>query len=107
MDLMPTSEPVRILFAISVAASALLIIWTRARRRPSTKLPPGPALDPLIGGFRTMPVEQQWETFARWTKSWGVSPCLFATMSLDDKRMRRGHCIHITLRYSDHRDQLY
>ena len=64
---------VRIALAASASIVAVLFIWMWARKRPSYKLPPGPPLDPLIGGLRTMPSEHQWETFAEWSKTWGGS----------------------------------
>ena len=71
MSLLPMSEHNRIIFGVVGSALVLFIMWTQARRHLGTKLPPGPPLDFFIGGLRTMPTEQRWETFAEWAKNWG------------------------------------
>ena len=55
---------------IAVSATALLaLLGLRSSKREN--LPPGPPLDPIIGGLRTMPSSYPWVTFAEWAKVWG------------------------------------
>lgn len=59
--------------AVAATAIALAILLILRRNRVHNKLPPGPPLDPIIGGLRIMPSEYQWNTFSDWAKQWG--PC--------------------------------
>ncbi len=60
-----------VIFWFSVLAA--LAVWFKSRRR-SLPLPPGPPGDPIIGHLRYIPAEAPAETFAEWSKTYGVPP---------------------------------
>lgn len=67
-------------FLIAGVSMTVLVVFLMLRRvRKHEKLPPGPPLDPVIGGVRTMPASYPWLTFAEWAPKWGmfVSPHVF------------------------------
>lgn len=55
--------------AVATVFIALLAMKHRQLRK---KLPPGPPLDPIIGGLRSMPSQYIYLTFADWSKKWGT-----------------------------------
>lgn len=55
---------------VAVFADFVMFKW----RHKNIKLPPGPPLDPFIGGLRFMPLLDQWVVFNEWTKKWGMRP---------------------------------
>ena len=64
------SSDAALLTAVSATALVALLTLRSSKRE---KLPPGPPLDPIIGGLRTMPSSYPWVTFADWAKTWGKS----------------------------------
>ena len=96
------------LLAATAAATVFAAILVLERRRSRSKLPPGPPLEPVIGGLRTMPSTYQWLTFAQWSKKWGM--CIVGlTIALQaaDIRSGRRHHLHDYFRYSGHRGELH
>ena len=60
------------LFVAVAATTVFAALLAMRRRRLRSKLPPGPPLEPIIGGFRAMPSTHQWKTFAEWSQKWGM-----------------------------------
>ena len=60
-----------LLYTFSFASFAVFIKSRLEQRR--VKVPPGPRLEPFIGGFRSMPSSYLWLTFADWSYKWGLS----------------------------------
>ena len=68
MDLTSSGTKVALAAGSAVAATSLLILSRHRRKRT----PPGPPLEPLLGGLRSMPSSYQWITFAEWAQKWGM-----------------------------------
>ncbi|EEB87998.1 hypothetical protein MPER_14424, partial [Moniliophthora perniciosa FA553] len=58
--------------SILVLVALLTLAIVRAsHKRAKSPLPPGPTADPFIGHLRSIPRENQAETFHRWSKIYG------------------------------------
>ena len=55
----------------AATAATFVCLWLLKRSLVRKALPPGPILEPFIGGLRTMPASYQWVTFADWAQKWG------------------------------------
>ena len=76
--------------------TALAILWMTKWRRNDVRLPPGPPLDPFIGGLRRMPSMDQWVVFKEWTQKWGAL-VLFPLPSKYDLDGYLGDVIYTTI----------
>ena len=74
-------KPLIVIGALAVLSS----LWMYRRARKRSQLPPGPPLEPLIGGLRTMPTSFQWLTFSEWAQKWGTLdlPSVFCFLFLN------------------------
>ncbi|TFY66046.1 hypothetical protein EVG20_g5047 [Dentipellis fragilis] len=56
-------------FLLATAVLVAAFVVSSIRRRRALPLPPGPAGLPILGNFLSLPAEQQWVTFANWSKA--------------------------------------
>ncbi len=68
------------LFAVVVGFSGLtlLVMYARKRRLP---YPPGPKRLPVVGNLFSMPSQEEWVTYKKWSEELGVKLVVF-TLSL-------------------------
>ena len=71
MDALSLSNTSFLVAKVALVALVLLPVVRRARARKD--LPPGPPLDPIIGGLRSLPTSYPWLTLAEWGQKWGTS----------------------------------
>ncbi|PPQ69731.1 hypothetical protein CVT24_001317 [Panaeolus cyanescens] len=64
------TSPSGLVFQCALAAGALLLVRSIAKRGPSN-LPPGPKGVPIIGNVLQMPKLWPWKTFSVWAKQYG------------------------------------
>ena len=77
----PQSDSHPTLTFLTSATLFLILYFIVARgRKPSLELPPSPPADPVIGHVRVMSSDYQWKTFAKWSKTFGVSGILGAAL---------------------------
>lgn len=71
MDINPTNK-IKLCFGVGIVV-ALAIYCISYRKRQRVKLPPGPPLELIVGGLRSLPSTEteQWKVFKDWTQKWG------------------------------------
>ena len=60
-----------VLLAVVVAFSGLAFLVVRSSRR-SLPYPPGPRRLPIVGNFFDMPSKEEWFTYKKWSKDFGM-----------------------------------
>jgi hypothetical protein len=65
-------SPAEIVLLIALLASSIAFLRRILRQNSrNTRLPPGPAPDPIIGHLRQIPQTYAWLKFAEWSKAYG------------------------------------
>ena len=72
---MPIVERYDILLAIAVALSGLVFLAIRSSRRP-LPYPPGPRRLPIVGNLFSMPSQEEWKIYKKWSDDCGQ--CMLA-----------------------------
>lgn len=54
---------------VGVGSLAILVAYTSRRRLP---YPPGPKRLPIVGNLFSMPSEDEWVTYWKWSKDFGM-----------------------------------
>lgn len=64
---------------LCIIAILLARIWSISHPRPSSRLPPGPRGDPIIGHVRMVPASQPWVTYMDWARKYSKAIPNFQT----------------------------
>jgi hypothetical protein len=59
-------------YAAATVAIYLLGRWASKKRSHGAPLPPGPSGLPIIGSLLAWPKDQEWITFSKWAKQYGM-----------------------------------
>ena len=60
------------LLALVVGFSGFTLLVMRARRRRRLPYPPGPKSLPVVGNLFSMPSQQGWVTYRKWSEQFGM-----------------------------------
>ena len=95
---MDNSSALAVSAASAVIAAAVFVgLIALGSRRSRRRMPPGPPLDPIIGGLRIMPSTHQWLTFSEWSKRWGAGAIWFSRCPLRSYKRVRRRCLYVYL----------
>lgn len=59
---------------LGVLGIPIIAMFRLVLKRSTSRLPPSPTGDPIIGHARKVPLEYSWETFSDWRKVLGKCP---------------------------------
>lgn len=83
-------------YAVVAALFTVLVIRLQ-RRSPKLPYPPGPKGLPLIGNIRDIPSRQEWLTYAKWSRDFGMVPCTRTDYNPQLTRRLASDVIHLNL----------